>query len=105
MLSLMKREVFAGGFEFALRLFHAYLSDKALGSVDHSLLLQLQSLVVMGFQGVIGFCLYFDDPLAEAQAEIAFDQQDLLVRAHLFAVDFGHGDELLADLAGIDAFA
>ena len=32
-------EVFPGGFEFALRLFHAYLGYKTLSPVDHPLLL------------------------------------------------------------------
>lgn len=59
----------------------------------------------MSFQRVVGFSLYLDNPLAEAQAEIAFDQQCLLIRAYLFTVDFGDGDEFLADLAGIDTFA
>ena len=98
-------EVFPGGFEFALRLFHANLGDEAFGAVDHTLLFQFQGLFVMGLQGIVGFCFHLHDTLAEAQAEVAFDQFGLFGSADLFTVDLGYRDECLADFTGIDAFA
>ena len=92
-------------FQFAFGFIPVYLEKQAFGFGQHTGGLELQGILEMLFEGVVGLLADFDDFLSQPHAEISFDQQYLLIGAYLLPVHLGCADHGFPDSAGVDALA
>ena len=89
----------------AERLLHADLRQQAGCAVDDTYLLHAQGLLVMSAQPFVAFAAHLGGLLCQGQAIVALDKFDLLKALCLPYIHFGHIDQLLGKLVGIEAFA